>query len=692
MRWSQVAFTDDDPRRFDPQFWFDYWKRIHADGTCLSAGGVTAYYPTKVPFHARSPYLGDRDIFGDMVKGARALNMKVLARVDPHAMRADALAAHPEWVARAPDGSPRKHPSAPDLFLTCGNGAVNFEFMPQVIDEIMRAYDPDAIFGNRWAGSAGVCYCESCRTQFRKASGFEIPPANSDPLSPERKAYLVWDEEVRFAQIKLWDERIQKISPRAFFSPGTIARLDPARLRTTIRAIYADRQGRVGAQPAWSNGKSAKETRAVMRDKPMAGIFTIGIEDGHRWKDSVQGQAEILSYVHDGLAQGFRPWVTKFKAETFDTRWMPTVEKVYNWHWKNERYFRNTENLARVAIVQSAASATYYGRNPQSAVTDGVGMADRGSSVADAQNGFYQALVEAKIPFEMVDDRELSPDAIDRFRVLVLPNIAALSDKQCEQLRSYVQRGGRLVATHETSLYDEWGAPRANFGLADLFGCDYAGKVLERVQNSYLTLRGPHPLLRGLEDAPRVIAGAAQVQIRPTDRARQPLTLVPSYPDLPMERVFTQQWTTDQPAVFARQVGRGRVVYFPMDIDRTFWEVGTEDHLKLLRNAVEWAVDEPHPMAVQGAGLLDVALWRQEGSMAAHLVNLQNPMTMRGFYRDYIPVGPFTVTLALPPGARVKGVRLLEADQAVQARQENGRLIVEVPRVQVHEVVAVDFA
>ena len=201
-----------------------------------------------------------------------------------------------------------------------------------------------------------------------------------------------------------------------------------------------------------------------------------------------------------------------------------------------------------------------------------------------------------------------------------------------------------------------------------------------------------HPLLRGLEDAPRVIAGAAQVQIRPTDRARQPLTLVPSYPDLPMERVFTQQWTTDQPAVFARQVGRGRVVYFPMDIDRTFWEVGTEDHLKLLRNAVEWAVDEPHPMAVQGAGLLDVALWRQEGSMAAHLVNLQNPMTMRGFYRDYIPVGPFTVTLALPPGARVKGVRLLEADQAVQARQENGRLIVEVPRVQVHEVVAVDFA
>jgi hypothetical protein len=38
-----------------------------------------------------------------------------------------------------------------------------------------------------------------------------------------------------------------------------------------------------------------------------------------------------------------------------------------------------------------------------------------------------------------------------------LPNIAALSDAQCEQLRAFVAKGGSLVATHETSLYDEQG-------------------------------------------------------------------------------------------------------------------------------------------------------------------------------------------------------------------------------------------
>ena len=116
----------------------------------------------------------------------------------------------------------------------------------------------------------------------------------------------------------------------------------------------------------------------------------------------------------------------------------------------------------------------------------------RHERVTDAQNGYYQALVEARIPFEMADDRQLEPQHIGRYRVLVLPDIAALSDRQCQQIRDYVMAGGRIVATGETSLYDETGKRRANFGLADLFGCDYV-KTTDGVKNSYLTPRHPHP-------------------------------------------------------------------------------------------------------------------------------------------------------------------------------------------------------
>ena len=150
----------------------------------------------------------------------------------------------------------------------------------------------------------------------------------------------------------------------------------------------------------------------------------------------------------------------------------------------------------------------------------------------------------------------------------------------------FVNRGGAIVATNETSLYDERGKPRPNFALADLFGCDYAGKVDARVQNSYLTVHGPHPLTAGFDDAPRIMAGTRLVHVTPKEAVKAPLTLVPSYPNLPMERVFTTGWETDTPMVFARTVGKGRVVYFPFDLDRTFWEISNQDHLKLLRNAV----------------------------------------------------------------------------------------------------------
>ena len=58
--------------------------------------------------------------------------------------------------------------------------------------------------------------------------------------------------------------------------------------------------------------------------------------------------------------------------------------------------------------------------------------------------------------------------------------------------------------------------------------------------------------------------------------------------------------------LYLREVGRSRVVYVPWDIDRTFWEVMSVDHLRLLRNAIDWALNETPVVAVEGPGTLDV--------------------------------------------------------------------------------------
>src|SRR5215467_11563870 len=69
MRWAQLTLVEDDPGKFDPKFWLDYFKRTRSDAVCLSAGGCVAYYPTTIPLHHRSQWLGNMDPFGDLVAG-----------------------------------------------------------------------------------------------------------------------------------------------------------------------------------------------------------------------------------------------------------------------------------------------------------------------------------------------------------------------------------------------------------------------------------------------------------------------------------------------------------------------------------------------------------------------------------------------------------------------------------------------
>jgi hypothetical protein len=290
----------------------------------------------------------------------------------------------------------------------------------------------------------------------------------------------------------------------------------------------------------------------------------------------------------------------------------------------------------------------------------------------------------------MVHDQLLDAEHVDAFKVLILPNIAALSDAQCQQIRDFVGRGGSIVATHETSLYDEWGVARPDFGLAALFGASYDGKIDARMQNSYLLLEGKHPILAGLGDTTRIINGVSRVHTKTIGSyPSPPLTLIPSYPDLPMEEVYPRVAKTDIPEVFVREPGKGRVVYFPWDIDRTFWEILSPDHGKLLANAVDWAANESRPVSVTGPGTLDVTVWKQKDSITVHLVNLTNSMMMKGPLREFIPIPAQKVVIRVP--SRPKGVHLLVSGAQPVVQMANGTVSLTVAGITDHEVIALDF-
>jgi hypothetical protein len=688
MRWAQIGFAEDDPGNYDQQFWLDYFKRCHIEAVTLNAGGAVAFYPTEVKFHYRSKWLGNMDTFGDLAKACRSMGMVVVARTDAHACHQDVADAHPDWIMVDANNKKIRHPSDVDFWLTCPLGPYNFEFLTSVHEEIMRMYMVDGIFTNRWAGS-GMCYCIHCQQQFKAFSGLDLPRSRN-PQDPARKQYLVWRPQRLFELWRMWNSKIQAINPNASYianaGGGALSELDMKTVGELAPTLFADRQGRSGVMPPWANGKNGKEYRATMGKKAIVGIFSMGLEDKYRWKDSVQGSDEIRLWVADGIAHDLRPWFTKFDCKVIDARWMPAVEEIYKWHAENAAYLRNEKPMARVGLVYSQQTASFYG---------GEQAKDK---VEDPQLGFYEALVEARIPFEMVHDRLLDSDHIKQFRTLIFPNIAALSKAQCQQIEEFVQAGGSIVATYETSLYDEWGVAQKNFGLASLFGCNYAGKVEGPMLNSYLNVSKDsksgqfHPLLRGFEDAGRIINAANQVTITPTEGGSYPLLVEPTYPDLPMEEVFPRKNASrNMPGAIARQVGKGRVVYLPGDIDRTFWETMSFDQLHLLQNCVTWATDEPAVLKVEGKGVLDVSVWSQRTSMTVHLVNLTNPMMMKGPVREIIPITSQQVRIQVPAGRHVKDVRFLVARSRAKYTAQDGYIQFEVPSIALHEVIAIDL-
>ena len=681
MRWAQLTLVENDPGSFDLSFWLDYFRRSRADAVCLSGGGCVAYYPTEIPFHHRSRWLGERDVLGELVTGCRKLGMVVIVRTDPHATYDDVEAAHPDWIAVDAAGKRRRHWASPEMWVTCGLGPYNFEFMTEVKREIMRRYRVDGIFINRWEGS-GMCYCKNCRQNFKAGSGFDLPRTD-DPQDPARRAYILWRQQRLFELWQTWDGAVREINPDSCVIPntggGATSSLDMKKIGEMAPTLMADRQARRGLMAPWAIGMNAKEYRAALGMKPIVGIFSVGVEEPYRWKDSVQSPDEIRLWVADMVANGMRPWFTKFGGVLRDERWLKPVETIYRRLASWEPYLRNERSLARVGVVYSQQTAWFTRKK-----------------VEDHINGWYQALIEARMPFELVHDRLLAPAQLTQFKTLILPNVVALSDSQCRQLEDFVAGGGGLVVTHETSLCDEWGVPRKNFGLANLLGVNFAGKIEPRMQNAYLRLdhkAAPgHPLLKGLEDAPRIIHGVARVDVESREKfPPAPLTLIPGYPDLPMEMVYPRVEKTDVPQVFLREFpAGGRMVYFPWDIDRTFWEVLSPDHGKLLRNSVEWATNEPPPVTVTGPGLLDVTVWRQHRSLTVHLVNLTNPMMMKGPVRELYPVGPQTVSLRLENGLRPKKVRLLASETKPHVKSAGTELTIVVPSILDHEVVAID--
>ena len=716
LRWGQTNITEIDPTRYDIAWWRQYWKRTHTEGIIINAGGIVAYYPSRVPLHRPAQRLGGRDLFGELCRAAHDDSVVVFARMDSNRAHEEFYRAHSDWFAVDAEGKPHK---AGELFITCVNGPYYEEYIPTILREIIDLYHPEGFTDNSWSGlgRGTICYCENCRRKFQERSGKDIP-RGKNWNNPAYREWIRWNYDRR---LEIWDlnNRTTKAAggPDCIWSgmnSGSVSGQaqsfrDYKEICRRADLIMLDHQSRGDASGFQHNGETGKLIHGMLGwDKLIPESMAMYQAGRPTFRLASKPEPEARMWMLDGIAGGLQPWWHHVGAYHEDRRMYRTAQSVYRWHRDYEEFLVNREPIASVGVVWSQQNTDFFGRD------------DADLLVEFPWRGITQALIRARIPYLPVHADLIDRDA-GKFSLLVLPNLGAMSDAQIDSVRRFVERGGGLVATGESSLFNEWGDPRPDFGLADLFGVHviHVGRASDEAQrrkiandtaHTYLRLSpemrarvdGPqigneptltgqrHEVLRGFEETDILPFGGLLEPLRIDATAKVLATFVPPFPIYPPETAWMREPETNIPGLILNSTaGGGRIAFLPADLDRRFARDNLPDHGNLLANLARWAAKDRIPLSVEGAGLIDCHLYHQPGRLILHLVNLTSAGTWRQPVHELISIGPLQVRVKLPGDVHGKRVSFLAAGKAgtVGITAEWRRF--EVKSIMDHEVVVI---
>jgi hypothetical protein len=713
-RWGQTNLTEIDPIRYDDGWWREYWRRTRVQGVIVNAGGIVAYYPSKYPLHHRALYLGERDLFGEIVAAAREEGLVVLARMDSNRADERFYIEHPDWFTVDADGKPYR---AGDLYISCVNSPYYDEYLPAILKEIIARSHPEGFADNSWSGLQRdhICYCNNCARKFRDKTGFSLPK-KKDWGDEAYRRWILWNYERR---VEIWDlnNRVTKGAGGSDclwigMNAGEIE-VQSARFRDhkaiceRTEIFMLDYQGRRDARNFQGNADAGKMIHGLLGwDKLIPESTALYGAGQPTFRVGSKPEPEVRAWTLEGFAGGIQPWWHHIGAYHEDRRQYRTAEPLFRWHEEHEEYLLNRKPLANVGVVWIQRNTDFYGQDEAE---------DR---TVVPYRGVTNALIRARIPYLPVHADHVERDA-EQLETLILPNVGSLSDEQCAAIRRFVERGGGLVATGESSLYDEWGDRRPDFALADIFGAHATGAHHGSMgaadpswetwaKHSYLRIApglrsqvyGPrtgmeppvtrerHTVLDGFEETDLLpFAGRIEV-VNVEGSAETPLTFVPPFPIFPPETSWMRYPHSDVPALILKTAAGGRVAYLAADVDRCFGRDGQPDHADLLANLVRWAAGENIPLSVEGAGVVDCHLYEQPGRLVLHLVNLTNSGVWNMPLQESVPIGPLQVRLRVPEDLD-GSARFLVARREAEPSLRDGWLDFELPSIRDHEIVVV---
>ena len=634
LRAVTLEFPASDVATIDVKRIVDETHRGHVNTLVVFSTGYypggTAFYQSEIAPHY--PGLGKRDLLQAAIDAAHANGQRVVAYLASIWGNRDMYFAHPDWAQRKADGRVTSWDA--DFNSVAMDPLSGYrDYFAGIVREISDKYAVDGFYFDEpsfqsWSAS------QACRDAFEAEFGVPLPTQEAwdDPVF---QRFLAW----RYDQIASWRESLYDLATgddRCVFFQGAfpLASLSDAPKHFTgappIRSYYRERFGvswhvpmahgddqartadigdivhqelyraSVG-EPLWWYGVALRYVQSIAKGKP---ILVLSMMAQSPFDLYGLSEAELRLSTAELLANGAAPLFARYYPDRVDEGAWEQVYQQFAAAEKLAPYLRDRASIADVALLFSRHTVERFDHRD-----------DKPAHIAELK-GFAKALLQDKIPFDVITEDDLLAD-IEKYRTLILPNCACLSDASKSAIRAFVAADGGLIASYEAGMFDDTGARSADDDLAEPLGLRYSGDRSPFELDVYMQMTRSHPLRADIAAGKRLptmglqmVVEAAGAKIVAEVQGASEVHYGPLSDDI------------GPPVVLAHAGERGRAVYFANPIGARYLEFGVRDFRNLIGSAVAWTTKRSAPVRVKNAGdALAMTAFRQGQRTLIHLVN-----------------------------------------------------------------------
>jgi hypothetical protein len=555
-------------------------------------------------------------------------------------------------------------------FEGCLNSPVR-DVVRALVREVLTQYPVDVMyFDGPYMGMMNAkeyCHCKYCEAAYQKRFGKPVPSKGDDV------EYTEWlANEVVIAFLREIREMIRTTRdvPTLFNDTSLLSKREwrnraiPVVDGFMFEAAETPEDKLFNLQLGHSTGKTiwtyvsthTQYNREHMKSDRTRGWFSYPVEGQELLLDGATAVAGSAGIVYWGLSRFF---------------YMPQAPLAY----ESGRYVKEIFDFSAQHrdLLASAAARPIAGVMVGDQTIDWfAGKHFVGKGYENYYHGAWQLMKDLGYDAEPFLDYLAKPEQLARYKMLWLANTACLSDAQCGMIRDYVNAGGTLVATHLTSVADQHGKMRPNYGLADLFGAKFSSVEPVEIPDLYLKLPSGELIPQDPQCMRFTNTGDASVLAETVDLGHR---------------------GNLGPAILKRAVGKGQVIYIGSGLEAVY----AETRMKRLRAFLATLVDPvlaPHrTYEIEARSGVMPHLTATRDTLLLHLLaDTGNKTKKLRIREEFLPVENVKVRIRVPEGRTVKSLSLLRSGANLSARAVSGWLDVTVPKVLIHEAVRVDLS